>query len=332
MVQDKRQWYGLHGPVLAVYAAPGLNPFEQGVVGEEGGERQPRLRYGAGAERNEHLFDSTLATSAERLANRMVSEGFPDGVNWATLKPGPFLRPGTNPQEPQQPTDEDRDAIDLTEDRIFEALHSANAGLALLQMVFDGVVSGTGLMKVGTARDSDTLLEFEAVNQAEVALEARNAMAKVRGRLPQDVVADAGGHRGALAGRDRICPRTTRSARGRAGLGDTDMHDATYYDSPDGALVLRRLRADRWRATGTAHDGSTSQDYHVSPWVDLAVQAAHRARCRDGVPVMSALPEARDVEPRQADPAGERESVRSLGMYTYKVTSTGSSIRARSGW
>ena len=303
--QDKRQWYGLHYQCWS-YAAPGLNPFEQGVVGEEGGGgNRGSVR---GEPRHEHLFDSTLATSAQRLANRMVSEGFPDGVNWAVLEPGPLMRPG---QDPQRPTDEDHDAIDLTEDRIFEAIHSANAGLALLQMVFDGVVSGTGLMKVGTARDSDTLLEFEAVNQAEVALE-EGTRGSVRGiyrkmsYTREDIEA--------------LWPAATNLPEEEEREGQPvrhTVHDATYWDAGTGLWYYDVF-------VQTKGDGEPTriyeQDYHVSPWVIWRYkQLIGEVQGRS--PVMDALPDARVLNHAKRIRL-ESASVRSLGMYTYKVNST----------
>ena len=300
----KRHYYGLVDECWR-YTAPGLNPFETGA----NSELTTTQRDGAGTSRNEHLFDSTLAMAAERLANRMVSEGFPDGTHWAQLQPGTALRPGV---EPEEPSEDARERMEHTQARIFEAIHAANSGLALLQMVMDGVVSGTGVMKVGVSQDSGTLLDFEAVNQAHVALEP-GPMGKVWGvyrrmELTRDEILslwpDATG-----VPEDDEDPRQSMPRR-------HDIHEATYYDRLTGLWYYDViLQTDG----GGDSDGSrliSSRDYQVSPWLVWRYKLLS-GEVQGRSPTMTALPDARTLNHAKRIRL-EAASVRSLGIYTYK--------------
>ena len=297
----KRRWYALLDECWR-YAAPGLNPYYAGDEPEA-----VSGRFTAGEPRAQDLFDSTLARSAERLANRMVTELFPMGHHWARLREGPFF--GS-----EQSLPEDRmNALAATTRRIFEAIHASDCNLVLGQMALDGVVSGTGVLKVGVSQDSATLLDFEAVNQSEVALE-RGPGSQIwafyrKMRMPMV-------HILALWPDARRLPKDEPDERKGYAPKEWQICEAVYYD-PRTAVWYEDvlLKGDGGEATRIVE-----RERLVCPWIAwrfslLAGEVQGRS------PVMAALPDARTLDWAQ-ETRLESGSIRVGGMYTYRNDST----------
>ena len=271
---QKRNYYGLFTECWR-YAAPGIDPYRatSGAPGE-GYAASPQ-----GGERYTHLYDSTLARAAMRHANRLVSEIFPAGRDWAELREGPMFGQGLEERATQV-------AIESVQTKVFKAIHASNFNLAVNMMAFDGVVSGTGCMKVGVSADSSTLLDFEAVNQAQVAFEA--------------------GPRGAVWGFYRKIEETREHVRVlwpdareipvTEQEGDTrvprkyELLECTTYAPEEGIwhydLLLRTSGASG------AETRLLEREYVVCPWlVWRYLQLPGEVQGRS--PVMAALPDAR---------------------------------------
>ena len=295
----KRRWYGLFYECWLL-AAPGMSPY---FGGWEPGQGMGMST--AGIRRHEHLFDSTLCRATERLPNRMVAELFPYGEPWAHMRPGPLFGPeDSNPERA-------KDALDAVEERVFAALHASNVQLPLVMTATDGVVSGTGLLKAGLSRDSATLLEFEAVNQSEAALERgpghqvwginrkmdltlewmRVYWPEARG-LPAEDPAEAAKHV------DEQKKWT--------------VHESTYYDPMSTVWYSDVVVEDLEGGTRRIHE----KDYLVCPWVVWRYSLLP-GEVQGRSPVMAALPTTRTLNYAKRVRL-ESASIRVGGMFTYQ--------------
>ena len=291
--QRKLQWYALCSEAYW-YAAPGMDPYFSGPDTMAG-------QWTAGIPRHDHLLDSTLARAATKLANRIILEMFPPGRRWAELSAGPLF-------VQQDPSELRRTLlVEQVRNRIFAAIQASNFTLAANALSFDGVISGTGLMKVGRSADSATLIELEAVNQAGVAFE-RGPMGALWAY-----------HRKMDVSREELevlwpeakAPPWTDDDRGREPRRHPVL-EATYYDPETGW----------WHYAVMAAEGGVDapllfeRRYAVCPWVCwrymlLAGEVQGRS------PVMAALPDARTTQEGVRIEL-EAASIRSTGAYTYK--------------
>ena len=291
---QKAQWWGLCSEAYWL-AAPGMDPYQSGPAGPAG------QRWSAGTARHDHLFDSTLADAADKLGNQLASQMFPAGRHWAQLRDGPALRA-------QEPSDTKRARrMQAAEQKIFHAIHAANFSLAVHALCFDAVVSGTGLMKVGVARDAGMLLDFEPVNQADVAFE-RGPGGQIRAY-----------HRKLWLTRDEVqelWPEATALPEDRGGKeGEPQRHtvcEITYYDSDptSGEWHYEVLLEEDARPRVLWH-----RTYAVCPWI------AYRYRLLAGEvqgrgPVFAAIPAARTAQESVRIDL-EAGSIRATGAYTY---------------
>ena len=295
----KRPLYGILTECWR-YAAPGVDPYRDGGGR---GERGNMRRHNTGEGRYSHLYDATLARSATKHANRLISENFPPGRHWAELRSGPLFG-GSRDERAEDPHAEAMHAI---RERIFEAIHASNFALASNAMALDAVISGTGCMKVGVSADSSTLLDFEAVNQSEVAFEAGprgtvwgfyRRMSETRERIQ-------------VLWPDASLPEEAGDDWQVGQPKDYDLMECTVYDP----------QAGLWRYSVVLDGGSdaasvvSSRDYVVCPWVVwrymlLAGEVQGRS------PVMAALPDARTAN-HAVRVRLQSASLRVNGMFTF---------------
>ena len=307
--ERKRYWYG-HIYECWMFAAPGMNPYFHGFEPGEGS-------LTPGVRRHQHLYDSTLPRAAERLPNRMVNDLFPRGEVWAPMKPGPLFSQG------QLPEDQEMALLANVQERIYAAIHSSGLRMPLVMLAWDGCISGTGLMKVGISRDAATLLEFEAVNQAECAFEA-GPNHQVWGfyrklSLTAEWIRiywpDAQGVPAADMDDKPTEPRRYK------------VHEATYYDSMSQMWYYDIIIEDLEQGNRRVYE----RDYLVSPWV-VWRYALLPGEVQGRSPVMAALPSARTLNHAKRVRL-ESASLRVAGMFTYLNDSTFNprTVRLRSG-
>ena len=313
----KRLWTGLIYECWW-YAAPGMNPYLTGTDPEHGS-----VHGHQGQERHQHLYDSTICRSAERVPSRMVEDMFPPGRDWADLSAGAMMQ--ADGDEGEKKVTEN---IKATQDKLYANLRATNVSLELLSMVTDAFVSGTGLMKVGKSRDSGEILHFEAVNQAHVALEA-GPMGRVWGF-----------HRKAEMSREHILATWEDAKEGempREEEGDSlggkeprqwKVRESTYYDRTTGFWYTDVIVLGDSDKTGKR---IVERESPIPPWI------AYRYRLLSGEvqgrsPVMAALPDARTLNHAKRVRL-ETASLRVAGIYTYVNDSTFNprTVRLRSG-
>ena len=277
--------------------------------------------FNRGSPRHDHLFDGTLMRAKEKLANRMVSELFPAGRDWAQLERGELML-----GEDRGSRAQDR-AVKTLQARVFRAIHASNFYLSAHMMAREAVTVGTGIMKVGLSPDSDTLIEFEACTQGQVALE--------------------GGPRGQVWGYFRkqeldleriraLWPQAGNLPQERAAPNNEPtkwkVTDTTTFDPDDGLWHYTVLVLDG--SAGSARQGYREvfyRTYAVCPWV------VYRYSLRPGEvqgrgPVFECLPDARTAN-KAVRTRLESASIRVNGMFTYRSDSVFNprTARLRSG-
>ena len=294
----KRPYYSLHLSCWR-YAAPGIDPFRSQV----GSDYYPRGdNADTGSPRFNHLFDSTLVSSASKHANRLVSEIFPAGRDWAELGQGPLF--GEAIEDVQI-----RRVLKSIRTSVFSAIHASNFNLAVNAMTLDGVVSGTGCMKMGVSADSSTLLDFEAVNQVSVAFEE--------------------GKRGHVWGFFRKMAETREMIRvlwPQAELPELDDRDVQHGKPTEHDILECTTYAPDegvWhydvilKASSSESRKIFERDYVVCPWVVWRYQYLP-GEVQGRSPVMAALPDARTVNTAVRIRL-EAASIRVAGIYTYRA-------------
>ena len=294
----KRPYYSLHLSCWR-YAAPGIDPFRSQV----GSDYYPRQDSAdMGSPRYNHLFDSTLVRSATKHANRLVSELFPSGRDWAEMREGPLF--GREADDVQRMA-----ALGMVQDKIFQAIHASNFNLACNAMTLDGVVSGTGCMKVGVSADSSTLLDFEAVNQVAVAFEAGprgtiwgfyRKMAETREHIK-------------VLWPDAVLPEMDGSEMRERMPREYDVLECTTYDPEEGVWHYDVLM----KADGTESRTIFEREYVVSPWIAWRYQFLP-GEVQGRSPVMAAIPDARTVNSITRIRL-ESASIRTAGIWTYRA-------------
>ena len=290
----KRPWYGNWRECWR-YAAPGVDPFASG--------NQPDFKrsWTDGGPRHEHLFDSTLADASDKHANMMMHEMFPAGRDWGEFEAGSGFAAEELPEAR-------RKAIAKTQERVFSYIHASNFVLSGGSMVRDGVVSGTGVLKVGLAPDSATLLDFEAVNQATVALE-RGARDSVWGYYRK--MQEAPSRMRVLWPQGADIPA---SETGQDGMErELEVVEATTYDPEDG---LWRYMALLPTSEGAGMRVIFEREYVVSPWISWRYWLAPgevQGRSR----VMAALPDARTAN-KIVETGLRGGALRAAGIFMYR--------------
>lgn len=133
-------------------SCPGRNQFQKQLVeGEEVGNE---------------VFDSTLEHSLNRLANRIVAELFPPFQDWARYIPGT-----TAEILPPEVLTDIRGKTDAATAVVMASLKNTNFSQAVHEVILD-FAHGTGFMLVvDTPPETGGLLDFVAVNPADVAVD-----------------------------------------------------------------------------------------------------------------------------------------------------------------
>ena len=295
----KRPYYSLHLSCWR-YAAPGIDPFRAQV----GADYYPRRdNADTGSPRHNHLFDSTLVRSASKHANRLVSEIFPSGRDWAELREGPLFG--------REVEDHDRiQTLERVQAKVFQAIHASNFNLACNAMTLDGVVSGTGCMKVGISADSSTLLDFEAVNQVSVAFEPG-----VRGLVWgfYRKMSETKEHIQVLWPEARLPKELDENDSWDEGVPrEHDLLECTTYAPEEGVWHYDVLLKSAGMETMRIYE----RDYVVCPWIVWRYQFLP-GEVQGRSPVMAALPDARTVNTATRVRL-EAASIRVAGIYTYR--------------
>ena len=296
---EKRRWYDLHRECYA-YAIPGLNPFDEG-----GGAGDGTLNIGGGAGGGsagqslvEHLYDGTLAAASLKLASKLADEAFPVGQHWSEMSEGPDFAPA-------EPSETKRGRIiQEIEASVFDAITSSNFALARFQLVLEGVVTGTGVMKVGASPDPSQLISFDPVPQWMVAMEAgprSEVWAYYRKlSLTAEMV-------------QSLWPGTDWKPDAKADpMQRYTVLDCSYYHPVSGVWYYDVLLEE---------DAEKSQriweeDLLVSPWVSWRYSLLP-GEVQGRSPVMSALPDARTAN-EMVRILLEAGSMRSAGTYLYE--------------
>ena len=292
----KALWYDVISEAY-YYAAPGLDPYlesggEPGLIGMVPGYR-----------RQDHLFDGTLPADTEDAVNEMCAETFPAGRHWAQMELGGMFAGSEHAPAAQ------REALQAASRKIWDALHASNFYLALNTMAMDTYVAGTGMMKGGIARDSATLLEWEAVSQAEVALEPG----------PRGMV--GGYHRKMDMTRDAIRynwpeaePLPEKDDLERDGRPKKHrVVETVYYDMDDGFWRESVILRNQGRGTGDAE--IFEREYLVPPWICWRY-ALLPGEVQGRGPVFKAVPAARTINHAKRVRL-ETASIRAVPAYTY---------------
>ena len=298
----KRPYYGLWVECWR-YAAPGIDPYRSTGGHPEDGHQ---VMGSQGQPRHQHLFDSTLARDASELADSVIANTFPAGQQWAGMRAGPLLG-GTG----QGADTGMRQILDAIRTKTFDAIHASNFSLAATSMALDAIVSGTGCMKAGISADSSTLLDYDAVNQSEVAFE-RGPRGQVwaffrKMRVPGSWM-------------PVLWPQATRlPAPAMDGERGTEKKwavlDATYYGPETGLWYYDViLRADD---KGRTNVRIFERDYRVCPWI-VWRYSLPPGDVQGRSPVMAALPDARTCN-HAVRVRLQSASIRVAGMWTYKA-------------
>ena len=298
----KRPWYGLHVNVWNL-CAPGLSPYSTGSGNAEM-QANAMAYLGQGQPRQQILFDSTLAGDIEDHANHVTSEMFPAGRTWADMKAGRLFGGGGESEN----TELDR-RIEKISGKIFTEIHASNFQLAVRMMIFDSCVSGTGCMKVGASRDASTLLDFEAVNQAQVAFEAgpRHSVWGFYRKLSEtrDMIR--------VLWPDADLPPEGEPKTRAAAPPMHDLLECTTY-SPDDGL---------WHYDVLMRSGSGSElqriyefDYVISPWI-VWRYFLHPGEIQGRSRAMNAAPHAQTAN-HAVRVRLQSASIRVGGVYTFR--------------
>ena len=284
------------------YSAPGIDPFFGGY-----GEYSSKAGYPSGSPRYDHLFDSTLAYAADKHANMLMHELFPDGREWGHLTDGIFTVEGEGASHLER-----QNAIEATQKRIFQAIHSSNFTLAGGSMTKDGVISGTGCMKVGLSKETRTsVIEFDATNQAHVAFE-RGPTEQIWGFYRKMEVKAT--HFPVLWPEGEGFPTPEKDDLESGKEKEWDVVEATWYDSEE----------QLWRydvllmapETGEGPKRIFERTYIVSPWIAWRYWLAP-GEVQGRSPVMAALPDARTVN-KVVETRLRSANIRTPGIYTYR--------------
>ena len=155
----KANWYGLHA-LCYEFAMPGEDVYTTG--GGPGAIPMRSPGGNAGRPQNLRVYDSTLASTATRLSNRIVSGLFPHGQKWARFLPPRSLE-GDERHNAQT-------VLQQLENRLFQLIEASDFHLGVSEAVQEMVVAGTGT--ISPRADWDGRLAFQSTSQIELAFEA----------------------------------------------------------------------------------------------------------------------------------------------------------------
>lgn len=311
---DKGPWHGTHAQ-LGHFGKPAMDPY-YGTQGKPPAGMQPRGMY-----LGEGVYDSTLARAVSKLANRIVQDMCPPGARWAEFV-------GTLTQGTEQ---ENTDLLHTLQKRTFKAFQTANGDQALHEMILDGVLYGTGVLRVGTGADPAQPLELDSASQVEVALESGP-----RGSI-------WGYHRKFLLPREHIVSMWPEadlpSDEPKVALAPLrppvyDVQESTYFDVDTGTWRYDVLTKGLWKG-GRDADPSIQrileQEMPISRWIGWR-WARMPGEVYGRSPTMDALPDAMTAS-ELVRIMLKTASLRVAGIFTVRNDSNVNvkSIRTRSG-
>lgn len=154
--QGKSAWDSLIGECFE-HALPDRNPYwgngtgrPEGSAGVKGQDKTSKK-----------VFDSTLMNSAMKITNRLQSELFPIGDEWAKLTPGPMVDATKR--------DQARAELYKLQKVLFLAIQLSNFDLSIAEWLLDLVIAGTACMLVQEGNNQNPIV-FQTVPQSHVAL------------------------------------------------------------------------------------------------------------------------------------------------------------------
>lgn len=154
--RNKQPWDDLIAECYE-YAMPDRNPYFANGTG-----RPDNANSTKGQRKNSRkVTDSTLMTDAMRLVNRIQSELFPIGGEWANMVPGPFIE--------EQTRDRARSELRQLQKVLFLSIQLSNFDLSISEWLIDLVVAGTACMLTQEGNDQHPIV-FQCVPQSHVAL------------------------------------------------------------------------------------------------------------------------------------------------------------------
>lgn len=156
--QETESWRPILDDAYSL-AAPGRNQFRH----SSGQKETPGEDY------TYEVFDSTLEHALQRFANRIQADMFPSFQQWAKFIPGKLAE-----KMPKPVQDEIRAKADQATAVIFSTLANSNFQQAVHEAILD-IGFGTAsvfVMENPNPDNGDPLVEFVAVNPAEMAFDA----------------------------------------------------------------------------------------------------------------------------------------------------------------
>jgi hypothetical protein len=271
---QKSHWDTLLGECYD-YALPDRNPYTFNGTGKPQGKA-----HTPGQDKTSRkVFDSTLMTDAMRLSNRIQTELFPIGNQWASLVPGALLDPNVKERA--------RSELYSLQETLFAAIGLSNFDLSIAEWLLELVVAGTACMLVQRGDDADPIV-FQCVSQSHVALRegafGRIDMISRKHKMRQSLIIQhwADAKMSALIG-------------GEEGVNDddpeVDLVDVTYFDRQANAWYYDVLVIGQTK-TSSQRTRIVERTFSVCPWIIARwSKAADEVQGRSLVSL--ALPDAR---------------------------------------
>lgn len=271
---DKSNWNTLTRECYD-FALPDRNPYTFNGTGLPQGKGVPQ-----GQDKSSRkVFDSTLMCDAFRLTNRIQSELFPIGNQWAAFVPGAFVNPAQQHQA--------RIELHNLQEIVFAAIALSNFDLAIAEWLLELVVAGTACMLVQRGDDADPII-FQAVPQSHVALRegafGRIDMISRKHKMRRSLIpANWFDARMGMLVEEVENPKQDNDT-------EVDLIDVTYFDREANVWYYDVLALNYGKAGN--HTRIVERTYKVSPWVVARwSKAAGEVQGRSLVSL--ALPDAR---------------------------------------
>ena len=273
---DKANWDKLLQECFE-HALPDRNPYYDNGTGKPQPSSQPKGQD----KTSKRVYDSTLMADSQKLANRLQSELFPIGDEWARLVPGAFVE--TAEQE------EARGELKKLQTILFAAISLSNFDLAIAEWLLELVVAGTAVMLVQRGNDQHPIV-YQAIPQSHVALregafgfiDMISRKHKLRRSLIPQMWKDA-----KKVPKDHESEDETHDP-------ELELIEVTYLDHVDGIWRYNVILIGGLKNKGNDKHILVEREYDVNPWaIARWSKAAGEAQGRSLV--MNALPDARVI-------------------------------------
>ena len=259
------------------HACPDRNPYYDNGTGQPTGSSVPKGQDKS----SKRVYDSTLMSDAEELRNKLQSELFSIGSEWASLKPGPFVD--------QSQQDKARQDLHRLQKTMFAAIQFSNFDLSISEWLLELVVAGTACMLTQKGNEQHPIV-YQAVPQSHVALregafgfiDAICRKHKMRHSLIKQTWTDA----------KEVSAEDIQASDSKDDDPELDLIEVTYLDHLD--MI--------WRYDVIILGGNTNakldkrriveRDFKVNPW-SIARWSKAAGEVQGRSIVMSALPDAR---------------------------------------